>query len=106
MNPPSQFLDEIPEKFIKFANKNKMINDSDIIDIDFSDDKKKEENVINRSTKSKNKYRVGKEIVHPKFGIGEITEVYNEEGRIELTIRFKDGKKKRLLAKYAPIQLV
>ena len=106
MNPPSQFLDEIPEKFIKYANGNKMINDSDVIDIDFSDEKKKEENVINRSRSSNNKYKKGKEIVHPKFGIGEITEVYNEEGRIELTIRFKDGKKKRLLAKYAPIQLV
>lgn len=106
MNPPSQFLDEIPKKFIKYANENKKINDNDVIDIDFSDEKKKEKNVIDRSRSSKNKYKVGKEIVHPKFGIGEIIEVFDDEGRIELTIRFKDGKKKRLLAKYAPIQLV
>ena len=105
MNPPSQFLDEIPEKFIEYANNN-LINDSDVINIDFSDEKKKEENVIDRSSGSNNKYKVGKEIVHPKFGIGEITDVYDDEGRIELTIKFKDGKKKRLLAKYAPIQLV
>ena len=106
MNPPSQFLDEIPEKFIKYVNENKMISDSDVIDIDFSDEKKKEENVIDRTRSSKSKYKVGKEIVHPKFGIGEITEVFNDEGRVELTIKFKDNKKKRLLAKYAPIQLV
>ena len=106
MNPPSQFLDEIPEKYLKVDGENKIENDINNIDFGFSSEAGNEEDSIDRSRSSGSKYKIGKEIVHPKFGIGEIIEVFNDEGRRELTIKFKDGKKRRLLAKYAPIQLV
>ena len=106
MNPPSQFLSEIPDEYLENDDGIMMgsTDSSKVVNVDFKNKKKNESENINRS--SRNKYRTGKEIVHPKFGKGEIIEVYEDGDRTELTVEFKNGKKKRLMAKYAPIQLV
>lgn len=106
MNPPSQFLQEIPDKFIEADNGAMMgsIASDKVVNVDFKNKTKSKPETIERS--SKRKYRIGKQIVHPKFGKGTIKEVFQDGDRTEITIKFKDGKKKRLMAKYAPIQLV
>lgn len=60
-----------------------------------------------RSTPSRSskKYKVGQKVVHPKWGIGTITEINNEKS-LEIKIKFDRGKARKLLAEYAPIQKV
>ena len=95
MNSPSRFLSEIPGSLIA--------TDEDIADFVAEEfDDSKDEDI--EETK-KLKYKIGDEIIHSKWGKGEIINMKENNG-LELTVRFKRGMSKNLLAEYAPIQKV
>ena len=90
---PSRFLNEIPDSLINCEED----ENYDSIDI-------KDNNNRNNNAKSSN-YREGQQVIHPSWGIGKIKQVKEDKGT-KLTIRFKDGKERELLAEYAPLQPV
>ena len=91
MNPPSQFLDEIPEQ---------LINDSDRRRSSIEE----EAEMINDDN-SETDYVIGQKIVHPRWGIGIILSIRGKKNT-ELKISFQEGKTRTLLAEFAPIQKV
>lgn len=131
-NPPSQFLREIPESL--FADYNEEEIDGDYIDMKrrelYSSPAKKDINIKDieddisqiieeesqsdglalendspKKEKKKNKYRVGQKVYHPKWGVGKIIDIVNDNG-LKLKIKFSTGSPKDLMAEYAPIQRV
>ncbi|MFN2363242.1 MAG: 3'-5' exonuclease, partial [Halarsenatibacteraceae bacterium] len=90
---PSRFLKEIPDSLINCEE----AGNYDSIDI-------KDNNNRNNNPKSSN-YQEGQQVIHPSWGIGKIEQVKEDKGT-KLTIRFKDGKVRELLAEYAPLQRV
>ncbi|MBF8438097.1 UvrD-helicase domain-containing protein [Halanaerobiaceae bacterium Z-7014] len=91
---PSRFLNEIPDSLINCED------DEDYGTIDIKD--KSNNSSINARSSN---YKEGQKIIHPSWGIGEIKQVKEDRGT-KLTIRFKDGKERELLAEYAPLQPV
>ncbi len=83
--PASQFLQEIPDSL--FA-------DSRDIDESIEDGKK------NNNT---GKYKIGQQVVHPRWGIGTIVDLEDKRG-LEITVDFDKGNNRTLLAEFAPIQ--
>ena len=52
-------------------------------------------------------YQVGQQVIHPKWGKGQIIDCQQENKRTKLTVKFfKDGRERDLLAEYAPLQKV
>ncbi len=91
MNPPSQFIEEIPTELLSGAE-------------DTRSDMAKEEEMIH-SDNSGTDYAIGQKIVHPRWGIGTILSIRGDQNP-ELKIAFEQGKTRNLLAEYAPIQKV
>ena len=91
MNPPSQFIEEIPAELLSGAEDNRS-------------EMAKEEELIHSDNSGTN-YAIGQKIVHPRWGIGTILSIRGEENP-ELKIAFEEGKTRNLLAEYAPIQKV
>ncbi|ADQ15254.1 DNA helicase PcrA [Halanaerobium hydrogeniformans] len=91
INPPSQFLEEIPEELLIDPKKEK----TDIA---------KEAKLVNDNN-SATEYVIGQKIVHPRWGIGIILSIRGKENT-ELKISFQQGKTRTLLAEFAPIQKV
>jgi DNA helicase-2/ATP-dependent DNA helicase PcrA len=107
INPPSQFLKEIPSDLLEEEGNpfdSKGINIGLNTNSEQDSDQDQEDGMSSESGKS-SKYKKGQKVVHPKWGKGDIIEVYREEGRTELKIDFGDNSVKTLMAKYAPIQL-
>ncbi|AZO96263.1 DNA helicase PcrA [Halocella sp. SP3-1] len=100
-NPPSQFLQEIPDELL--------IERDSIFNIDKVDEDPSNDKVVstdkNRHAAKRQNYKVGDRVLHPKWGIGEVLEINNERS-LELKIKFSRGKARTLLAEYAPIQKV
>ncbi|RCW49215.1 MULTISPECIES: DNA helicase PcrA [unclassified Halanaerobium] len=91
MNPPSQFLAEIPSELLKTGEDQK----TDIED--------KKENYTAKNPPAE--YVIGQKIVHPRWGIGIVISIKENKGT-ELKISFHNGGIRTLLAEYAPIQKV
>ncbi len=91
MNPPSQFIQEIPAELLSGA-------------ADTRSEMAKEEELIH-SDNSGTDYAIGQKIVHPRWGIGTILSIRGDKNP-ELKIAFEQGKTRNLLAEYAPIQKV
>ncbi|MFW5994016.1 MAG: ATP-dependent helicase [Halanaerobiaceae bacterium] len=90
---PSRFLKEIPDSLLNCEED----GNYDSIDI-------KDNNNRNNNARGSN-YQEGQQVIHPSWGIGKIKQVKEDKGT-KLTIRFKDGKERELLAEYAPLQPV
>ncbi|SFL38767.1 DNA helicase PcrA [Halanaerobium salsuginis] len=93
INPPSQFLDEIPSDLIK--------DETAFAAEIFAE----EAEPASPQAKTSSSYNVGQKIVHPRWGIGVILAVKGEANP-ELKIAFEEGKTRNLLAEFAPIQKV
>lgn len=91
MNPPSQFIEEIPKELLAGAE-------------DTRSAMAKEEDFIHSDNSGTN-YAIGQKIVHPRWGIGTILSIRGDDNP-ELKIAFEGGKTRNLLAEYAPIQKV
>ena len=51
-------------------------------------------------------YTVGTTVVHKKFGTGIITKIEPEDDDLKVEIEFEKSGMKRLMAKYAGLQIV
>ena len=108
-NPPSRFLDEIPEELMEITEEKPAASV-----LDYSFDKPaagfgKSAMLDERGSKPKPssalEYSVGDKVKHRKFGIGVITAAQSMGADYLLKINFPDGEKK-LLAAYAPIEKI
>ncbi|MFW6006620.1 MAG: DNA helicase PcrA [Bacillota bacterium] len=99
INPPSRFLQEIPEEL--FLGKEKNGNNNSGIEKPKYDNTKKEAN--NKSIEAG--YEIGETIIHSKWGKGEIIDLKEDNG-LYITAKFRKGKPKIMMAEYAPIQKV
>ena len=95
-NPPSRFLQEIPDSLIEwrtrsFATKPKFTSAPPPRATG-----KKSENTIALS--------IGDRVAHDTFGLGTVVKISGEGDRAEATINFGQLGEKRLLLRYAPVE--
>ena len=114
-NKMSRFLEEIPKDILDaediFINKNKtnILNRKNSIDIDIF--KRKTSGTVEQFlSKAKPKvdftqYRTGVTVYHKKFGEGVITCVEPEDDDLKVSINFERFGFKRLMAKYAALEV-
>jgi DNA helicase II / ATP-dependent DNA helicase PcrA len=81
---PSQFLGELPPELLE------------------SNQKRKQFRHITPSAMPKNspateKWLVGDRVLHPKFGMGNITHVFGSEGKVSVAVAFEGGTGKKIL---------
>ena len=99
-NPPSRFLEEIPEDVIEWRNKSV-----------FAPKLSRRRNFSApppRPTGKKNvpqlELAVGERVSHDTFGLGTVLFLSGEGDRAEVTINFGQYGQKRLLLRYAPVE--
>ncbi|EKD41346.1 MAG: DNA-dependent ATPase I and helicase II [uncultured bacterium] len=105
-NLPSRFLDEIPKecieaagvKVVSHASENAFQKGSDHLS------QKHIEEQLNREISSP--YKRGSKVKHPVFGVGTIKACEGSKGDEKLTIAFSNGQLKKILAKYANLNMV
>lgn len=101
-NPPSRFLDEIPEDVIEWRNQSSTSMSPSLI---------KRSRVATapppRATGKKISaiaLSVGERVSHDTFGLGTVVAVMGEGDKAEATIKFGQYGEKRLLLRYAPVE--
>lgn len=110
-NGPSRFLQEIPNKYYQWMKlgggyqKKSFGQDKDDWD-EFSDPEFDEPVYRVESTAPKSKYPKGAKIIHSLYGEGTVLDSEGPKGDERVTILFKDGARKKFMAKFAPLTLV
>ncbi len=101
-NPPSRFLDEIPDDVIEWRNQSSA---------SFSPSAVKRSRVATppppRATGKKIssiELSIGERVSHDTFGLGTVVSVAGEGDKAEATIKFGHYGEKRLLLRYAPVE--
>ncbi len=101
-NPPSRFLDEIPEDVIEWRNDSSTSVSASLI---------KRSRVATapppRATGKKIsaiELHIGERVSHDTFGLGTVISVAGEGDKAEATIKFGQYGEKRLLLRYAPVE--
>lgn len=101
-NPPSRFLDEIPENVIEWRNDSSTSVSASLI---------KRSRVAAapppRATGKKFsaiELHIGERVSHDTFGLGTVVSVAGEGDKAEATIKFGQYGEKRLLLRYAPVE--
>jgi DNA helicase-2/ATP-dependent DNA helicase PcrA len=101
-NPPSRFLDEIPEDVIEWRNQSRTSVSPSLI--------KKSRTATApppRATGKKSvamELAVGERVSHDTFGLGTVVSVAGAGDKAEATINFGQYGEKRLLLRYAPVE--
>ena len=91
---PSRFLHELDEKYIQYGNSN------------FYDrfqpkkDKRSKSHSLGVVTESQKYFKIGQEVLHPKFGVGKILNVNGKDRNAKLTISFSNGDLKKILGNF------
>ena len=97
MNPPSRFLDQLPVALVeergsgrrgsgwRGASPARRARDREVLEIGGAE------------------FRVGDDVLHPKFGEGRIMALSGEGERSEATVDFVDEGRKHLMLAYAPL---
>ena len=101
-NPPSRFLDEIPEDVIEWRNQSRTSVSPSLI-------KKSRTSTAPppRATGKKSvamELAVGERVSHDTFGLGTVVSVAGAGDKAEATINFGQYGEKRLLLRYAPVE--
>ena len=101
-NPPSRFLDEIPEDVIEWRNESSTSVSASLI---------KRSRVATapppRATGKKIsaiELHIGERVSHDTFGVGTVVSLAGEGDKAEATINFGQYGEKRLLLRYAPVE--
>jgi len=100
-NPPSRFLDEIPEDVIEWRNQGKSSSPS------FVSRTRTATTPPPRATGKKSvamELAVGERVSHDTFGLGTVVAVAGAGDKAEATINFGQYGEKRLLLRYAPVE--
>lgn len=99
-NPPSRFLEEIPEDVIEWRNKS--------VSAPKLSSRRNFSAPAPRPTGKKNmpqlELAVGERVSHDTFGLGTVLSLSGEGDRAEATINFGQYGQKRLLLRYAPVE--
>jgi DNA helicase-2/ATP-dependent DNA helicase PcrA len=101
-NPPSRFLDEIPEDVITWRNQS-----SDSLITSMSRKSRPTSAPPPRATGKKSmamELAVGERVSHDTFGLGTVVAVAGAGDKAEATINFGQYGEKRLLLRYAPVE--
>jgi len=91
---PSRFLHELDEKYIQYGNSNFY---------DRFQPPKDSRSKIPRPeivTENQKHFKIGQEVLHPKFGVGKILSVNGKDKNAKLTISFSDGALKKILGNF------
>jgi DNA helicase-2/ATP-dependent DNA helicase PcrA len=117
-NPPSRFLDEIPEDFYTWSSFKKGASSAKKItkkkknsDFDCSDEFSQvndfegegEVTYISSTPKIEFTYPVGTQVKHKLYGEGKILEADGIGKEEKVVILFRDGTRKKFLVKFAPL---
>jgi DNA helicase-2/ATP-dependent DNA helicase PcrA len=101
-NPPSRFLDEIPEDVIEWRNQSRTSVSPSLV---------KKSRIATapppRATGKKSvamELAVGERVSHDTFGLGTVVSVAGAGDKAEATINFGQYGEKRLLLRYAPVE--
>ncbi len=97
-NPPSRFLDEIPESVIEWRNK--PISSTFARRTTYAAPPARATGKTNVSIE----LVVGERVSHDTFGLGTVVSLSGEGDRAEATINFGSYGEKRLLLRYAPVE--
>ncbi len=97
-NPPSRFLDEIPESVIQWRNK--PISSTFARRSTYAAPPARATGKTNVSIE----LVVGERVSHDTFGLGTVVSLSGEGDRAEATINFGSYGEKRLLLRYAPVE--
>jgi DNA helicase-2/ATP-dependent DNA helicase PcrA len=92
-NLRSRFLDEIPVELIETEKPEQALGG-------------RVERMAGYESSIDSALRVGSRIIHPTFGYGQIVAKEGSGESLRLTVVFRGGMKKRLLAKYADLEIV
>lgn len=114
-NPPSRFIDEIPESYYEWKNGNKKSNrnyelnsnqsfDEFNQDISYSEPEVAPTRFVSNETLKKQKFPVGTKVKHKLYGKGKILEVDGIGQDEKVVILFDQGGRKKFLVKFAPIE--
>lgn len=101
-NPPSRFLDEIPENVIEWRNESSTSLSPSLI--------KRSRPATSPPPRATGKkissieLSVGERVSHDTFGLGTVISVTGEADKAEATIKFGQYGEKRLLLRYAPVE--
>jgi DNA helicase-2/ATP-dependent DNA helicase PcrA len=101
-NPPSRFLDEIPEDVIQWRNETSVSPTASFV--------KRSRTVSSPPPRATGKkitaieLHVGERVSHDTFGLGTVVSVAGEADKAEATINFGQFGEKRLLLRYAPVE--
>jgi len=101
-NPPSRFLDEIPEDVIEWRNDSSTSVSPSLI--------KRSRTATAPPPRATGKkisaieLHVGERVSHDTFGLGTVVSVAGEGEKAEATIKFGQYGEKRLLLRYAPVE--
>ncbi|MSX65605.1 MAG: DNA helicase PcrA [Actinobacteria bacterium] len=101
-NPPSRFLDEIPEDVIEWRNQS-----SASLSPTFTKRTRVATPPPPRATGKKIssiELSIGERVSHDTFGLGTVVSVAGEGDKAEATIKFGEYGEKRLLLRYAPVE--
>lgn len=102
-NPPSRFLDEIPEDLIDWNKSASGFITSPLRKKSSTPPPLSRSNVKKKSNSSTLMLAVGDRVSHDTFGLGTVTAVSGEGEKAEATINFGSYGEKRLLLRYAPV---
>jgi DNA helicase-2/ATP-dependent DNA helicase PcrA len=101
-NPPSRFLDEIPEDVIQWRNETSVSPSASFV--------KRSRTVTSPPPRATGKkitaieLHIGERVSHDTFGLGTVVAVAGEADKAEATINFGKFGEKRLLLRYAPVE--
>lgn len=101
-NPPSRFLDEIPEEVIEWRNQGRSSSSPSLVTRT-----RTATTPPPRATGKKSvamELAVGERVSHDTFGLGTVVAVAGAGDKAEATINFGQYGEKRLLLRYAPVE--
>lgn len=112
-NPPSRFLDEIPNDLVDLYMEKPKTESFSFADTTSSVSSTAQTSALFGNTKmpkTEDKpamdYSVGDKVNHRKFGVGTIISAQSMGKDMLLKIKFESGEEKNLLAAYAPIEKI
>ena len=111
-NGPSRFIHEIPNKFYHWekvgGGRQEFFDDNKSDDWDSFSDPEYDEPVyrVETKTSSHSKYPKGSKVIHSLYGEGKILASEGPAGEERVTIQFRDGAKKKFMAKFAQLTVL
>jgi DNA helicase-2/ATP-dependent DNA helicase PcrA len=115
-NGPSRFLMEIPSQFYQWTSKLKKKEQFDFDDNDYDDFNQEvrysnfDDNDVSfyqQKMRMKNTtFPKGSKIKHKIYGAGEVLDSEGSGSDEKVTIKFKDGIRKKFMVKFAPLEII